>query len=329
MKRTKKIHAGIRHQASLSRTTKFGMVAMAAAVCRRFQDDFGQVSSASPALPALVKLVARVTFAGMGHIVYRESDDQSARAAKRAAWNEAAGRRTPTKAIWKALVLELVEAHDAARKAERVEQEQQDSPGRDGSAAVTIEQVRAAMRKTETVNGSPSLWWNDAELSAIINAGAAQGWLVRLSISQAQWTEVGASLAVAAAEPELSPLKSIEVEQVEGRIGELVHEDVSSWAAASALLAGISVAHDGPAYRKVDMTTTWENGEQVKTRVDVYAYGSDGSLGETLNARTLVRKQLESRLDVEGLSRFVGQTKAEILEAEARRVLDSVELGAA
>ena len=74
-------------------------------------------------------------------------------------------------------------------------------------------------------------------------------------------------------------VETIEINQVEGREGQMIHATVMGYEAANALL--IAIAHGNTcefgSYRKVEVTTTLKCGEVLKTRHCVKPYGTENN----------------------------------------------------
>jgi len=121
-----------------------------------------------------------------------------------------------------------------------------------------------------------SLWYDNAEIVATLAAAEEKGWVRRISVTQIEWTEEG----VRVAETSPSPVKSIWVNQVEGEVDSMIDEVVESFEAADALLRLVSAGCSGLGYRKVEVTVSWENGEELKQRHDVTRCSGDTSLAD-------------------------------------------------
>ena len=74
-----------------------------------------------------------------------------------------------------------------------------------------IREVAAAMAKVDAyvpLVSSEPLWWNDADINRVLNAGVVAGYLCRLSVTQVQWIEAGIKALKAAREADRKLLQN-------------------------------------------------------------------------------------------------------------------------
>lgn len=213
------------------------------------------------------------------------------------------GKRTHRKVTWKTIAVAL----HAAIKAERIAASEAEHAER-----LAAEEAAAAEETAEVIGSFPAT--HEGVKAAAKEIAKRIGERRRAKADGGKLTVVGGDPKDHQTGPVPSRIKSIEVSQGEG-VAPLLHATVNSFHAANALLRLIADRHTGPGYRKVDLDITWENGETIRTRHDVYSSPD-------------VRNEKEHSLNAAKHARAVLRFFVDKYEtASAQAILDGCDLG--